>query len=143
MMPAFDPTKSNVSVQQTSDPGRRGVTTGRTRKMGTRMYVEVEIGPRDRVYIEEDDLEPVETGMKGPGELITALRFGSHGDLARILTFHKISSDLSNVFYAMQASRTDFYAYQFKPVYKFRLSGNCRKCPKMLWSWSAVEVVAG
>jgi len=25
----------------------------------------------------------------------------------------------------------------------FRLSGNCRKCPKMLWSWSAVEVVAG
>ena len=23
------------------------------------------------------------------------------------------------------------------------LSGNCRKCPKMLWSWSVVEVVAG
>ena len=26
---------------------------------------------------------------------------------------------------------------------KKRLSGNCRKCPKMLRSWSAVEVVAG
>jgi hypothetical protein len=23
------------------------------------------------------------------------------------------------------------------------LFGNCRKCPKMLWSWSAVKVVAG
>jgi len=23
------------------------------------------------------------------------------------------------------------------------LSGNCRKCPQMLWSWSVVEVVAG
>jgi superfamily II DNA or RNA helicase len=90
------------------------------------MYVEVEIGPQDRSYIEEDDLELVEAGMQGPGELITSLRFGGHGDLARILTFHKISSDLSNVFYAMQASRTDFYAYQFKPVYKFIESLNGR-----------------
>jgi hypothetical protein len=23
------------------------------------------------------------------------------------------------------------------------LSGNCWKCPKMLWSWSVIEVVAG
>jgi hypothetical protein len=29
------------------------------------------------------------------------------------------------------------------PIEKKRLSGNCRKCPKMLWSWSVVEVVAG
>src|SRR6266511_2940980 len=107
-MPAFDPTKANVSVQEISNPSRRGVTTGRTRKMGTRMYVEVEIGPQDRTYIEEDNLALEETGMQGPGELITSLRFGSHGDLARFLTFHKISSVLSNVFYSMQASRTDF-----------------------------------
>lgn len=125
-MSGFDPTKSGISVQQVSNPGRRGVTTGRTRKVGTRIYVEVEIGPQDRTYIEADDLEPVRTGMESPGELITALRFGTHGDLARVLTFHKISSDLSNVFYAMQASRTDFYAYQFKPVYKFIESLNGR-----------------
>jgi len=48
-MPAFDPTKANVSVQQISNPSPRGVTTGRTRKRGTRMYVEVEIGPQDSV----------------------------------------------------------------------------------------------
>ena len=36
-----------------------------------------------------------------------------------MLTYHKIDSNLSNVFYSMQASRTDFYAHQFKPVYKF------------------------
>ncbi len=125
-MSAIDPSRPNVSVQQISNSGRRGVTTGRVRKEGTRTYVEVEIGPHDRTYIEEDDLEPVGTRMESPGELITALRFGSHGDLARILTFHKISSDLSNVFYAMQASRTDFYAYQFKPVYKFIESLNGR-----------------
>ncbi|HYE73119.1 MAG TPA: DEAD/DEAH box helicase, partial [Blastocatellia bacterium] len=94
--------------------------------MGTRTYVEVETGPHERTYVEEDDLEPVKTGIESPGELITALRFGSYGDLARILTFHKISSELSNVFYAMQASRTDFYAYQFKPVYKFIESLNGR-----------------
>jgi hypothetical protein len=28
-------------------------------------------------------------------------------------------------------------------VSKIGLSGNCRKCPKMLWSWSVVEVVTG
>lgn len=118
--------QANISVQQISNPARRGVTTGQVRRAGTRIYVEIEIGPNHRVFVESDDLEAIQTGMASPGDLITSLRFGSHGDLARILTYHKISSDLSNVFYAMQASRTNFYAYQFKPVYKFIESLNGR-----------------
>jgi hypothetical protein len=35
----------------------------------------------------------------------------------------------------------DFLRFLWKKNIWF--SGNCRKCPKMLWSWSEVEVVAG
>jgi len=106
-------------VQQISNPGRRGVTTGRTRQSGTRLFVQVEFALQERDYIPSDDLGPIRVGTASIADLLDDLSFGKKGDLARILTFHKISSNLSNVFYAMQASRTNFYAYQFKPVYKF------------------------
>jgi len=86
----------------------------------------VEFGPQETTFIAIEDAEPVDTGKPGAGDLVRAKRFGHKGDLGRILTFHKISSRLANVFYAMQTSRTDFYAYQFKPVYKFIESANGR-----------------
>jgi superfamily II DNA or RNA helicase len=115
----FDPSQPNQFVQQISNPARRGVTTGSMRREGTRTFAQVELGPHERVFISVDDLAPLVARSESLRELLENLRFGNKGDLARILTFHKISSNLSNVFYAMQASRTDFYAYQFKPVYKF------------------------
>lgn len=118
-MIAFDPTQPNVPVQQISNPARRGVTTGRVRPSGTRVFAQVEFWSQERDYIPIDDLKPLRIASNDVGELLVDREFGKKGDLARILTFHKISSNLSNVFYAMQASRTDFYAYQFKPVYKF------------------------
>jgi superfamily II DNA or RNA helicase len=118
-MIAFDPTQPNVPVQQISNPARRGVTTGRVRPSGTRVFVQVEFWSQERDYIPVDDLSPLRIASNDVGELLADGEFGKKGDLSRILTFHKISSNLSNVFYAMQASRTDFYAYQFKPVYKF------------------------
>lgn len=121
----FNPQQSGIPVSQITNPGRRGITTGNVRKSGTRTYVEIEVGLNNRIFVEEDDLEPVITGVS-PSYLIQSKSFGRLGDLSRILTFHKISSDLSNVFYSMQASRTDFYAYQFKPVYKFIESLNGR-----------------
>lgn len=118
-MIAFDPTQPNVPVQQISNPARRGVTTGRVRESGTRVFAQVEFWSQERDYIVVDDLKPLRIASNDIGELLADREFGKKGDLARVLTFHKISSNLSNVFYAMQASRTDFYAYQFKPVYKF------------------------
>ncbi|NET38823.1 MAG: DEAD/DEAH box helicase, partial [Cyanothece sp. SIO1E1] len=46
-------------------------------------------------------------------------RFGGPDDLRRILTFEKIRGHLTNIFYSMEVSQTDFYAHQFKPVLKF------------------------
>ncbi|HEY5047024.1 MAG TPA: hypothetical protein VII49_03260 [Rhizomicrobium sp.] len=60
-------------------------------------------------------------------DLLAAGRFGGPIDLRRVLTFEKIKGDLTNVFYSMEASNTDFYAHQFKPVLKFIESpvGDC------------------
>ena len=121
----FNPQQPGIRVSQISNPGCRGITTGNIRRSGTRTYIEIETEINNRTFIEADDLELLDIGIS-PSKMILSKKFGNLGDLSRILTFHKISSDLSNVFYAMQASRTDFYAYQFKPVYKFIESLNGR-----------------
>lgn len=121
----FDPLRPNQQVQLKSNPASRGVTTGRSKPHGTRLVVQVEFGSHDRRFVDIQDLEPVSV-QESIGDLLLDRRFGKKGDLARILTYYKVSSRLANVFYAMQTSRTDFYAYQFKPVYKFIESANGR-----------------
>lgn len=116
----------NQAVQQVSNPSVRGITTGNTKSSLSTVYIEIEIGINDRKFIPQADLAPLVARPTGIEDRLRDLRFGTLGDLARILTYHKISSNLSNVYYAMQASRTDFHAYQFKPVYKFIESLNGR-----------------
>ena len=116
----------NQAIQQISNPSVRGITTGKTKTLGSTIYIEIEIGINDRKFVPQEDLAPLRANPNGIENLLQNLQFGKIGDLARILIFHKISSNLSNVFYAMQASRTDFHAYQFKSVYKFIESFNNR-----------------
>ena len=122
----FDPEIPNQPVQNIHNPGIRGVTTGKTREVGTDLYVQVELGINNKEWLAHDDLELTVSIGQDPEDLIKNLLFGNKNDLARLLTYHKIDSNLSNVFYSMQASRTDFYAHQFKPVYKFIESLNSR-----------------
>ena len=103
-----------------------GVTTGRIKTSGTRTYAQVQFGTHEKQFVDITRIEPLESRRPTVTDLLIAKRFGTKGDLARILTFQKISLRLSNVFYAMQSTRTDFYAYQFKPVYKFIESANGR-----------------
>ena len=118
-MSPLSTTIRNQRVQQISNRSVRGLTTGRTRGFGSVIYVEIEVDGADTKYVPREDLELIEDIPVGIEELLFANKFGTIGDLARVLIYHKIGSNLSNVFYAMQSSRTDFHAYQFKPVYKF------------------------
>ena len=52
-------------------------------------------------------------------DLLRSGRFGGPIDLRRLLTFEKVKGELTNVFYSMEASNTDYYSHQFKPVLKF------------------------
>ena len=77
--------------------------------------VEVDFGPNEKLYKRFDLLEPV-TEETDLFELLASGSFGGPSDLRRVLTFEKVKGDLTNVFYSMEASNTDFYAHQFKPV---------------------------
>ena len=114
----WNPEVPGQEVRIRSNPGQRGITTGKVRKAGTRILVQVQFGPNEKVYKPHNLLE-----LCGDDDDIESLlrrkRFGGPDDLRRILTFEKIKGQLTNVFYSMEASQTDFYAHQFKPVLKF------------------------
>lgn len=120
--PRFSPNDvqqwSNRPVRLRDNPGRRGTTTGRTKKAGSFLLVEVDFGPNEKQFKRSDQLELVDADEE-IFDLLKAGRFGGPMDLRRVLTFEKVKGELTNVFYSMESSNTDFYAHQFKPVLKF------------------------
>jgi superfamily II DNA or RNA helicase len=80
--------------------------------------VEVDFGPNERRHVPADLLEPFESAAE-PLDDLAAQRLGTNSDLRRVLGLEKISGRLTNVFYSMESSNTDFYPHQFKPVLKF------------------------
>ncbi|WP_269930173.1 SNF2-related protein [Aminobacter sp. HY435] len=116
--PAWDSEQAGIKVRLRDNPGRQGLTTGRTRTAGTFLMVEVDFGPNEKQFKRYLQLEPVIEDVELI-DLLSTGRFGSPGDLRRVLTFEKIKGDLTNVFYSMEASNTDFYPHQFKPVMRF------------------------
>jgi SNF2 family DNA or RNA helicase len=115
---SWNPTIPNQQVRLRRNPGKRGVTTGQTRESAGRLLVLINFGPNEKTYKPYDQLEPCGEPEE-IRDLLEAARFGNPDDLRRILTFEKIKGDLTNIFYSMESSNTDFYAYQFKPVLKF------------------------
>ena len=115
---SWDPEVAGQRVRFIDNPARQGFTTGNTRKYGSRLHAQIEFGPGERSYISKDLLEPVDE-IEDLKILLAQDRFGTPQDLQRILTLEKIKGRLTNVFYSMESSNTDFYPHQFKPVLKF------------------------
>jgi superfamily II DNA or RNA helicase len=115
---AWNPNIAGQEVRLRSNPGQRGVTTGKTRQSGSRLLVQVQFSPNEKSYKPYNLLE-----LCGEPESISELleqgRFSDPDDLRRILTFEKLKGHLTNIFYSMESSNTDFYPHQFKPVLKF------------------------
>ena len=109
---------AGTKVRLRDNPGRQGTTTGRTKMAGSFLMVEVDFGPNERQFKRYELLELVGEQVE-LFELLRAGTFGGPSDLRRVLTFEKIKGELTNVFYSMEASNTDFYAHQFKPVMRF------------------------
>ena len=114
----WNPEIPDQEVRVRSNPGQRGLTTGKVRKAGTRILVQIQLGPNEKVYRPQNLLELCGDD-DSIGSLLKQKRFGGPDDLRRILTFEKVKGQLTNIFYSMEASQTDFYAHQFKPVLKF------------------------
>jgi superfamily II DNA or RNA helicase len=115
---SWNPGTPGLKVRLRDNPGRQGTTTGHTKKVGTFVMVEVDFGPNEKQFKRYDVLEFV-ADQKELFDLLAAGTFGGPSDLRRVLTFEKIKGELTNIFYSMEASNTDFYAHQFKPVMRF------------------------
>jgi superfamily II DNA or RNA helicase len=113
-------------VYHANSPSRRGVITGRTRKMGPVTAWEVVYSANDKTYIPANVLVAVEIDEDTLEKRIAAGRFGRPDDLRRRMTFEKLKGSLSEFIYSMDAAEIDFLEYQFKPVLKFVESPNER-----------------
>lgn len=118
MPDTWNPGVAGQVVCLRDNPGRRGITTGRTKQAGSFVMVEVDFGPNEKQYKRFDSLEPAGEA-DDPIDLLKLGRYGDPTDLRRCLTFEKVKGDLTNVFYSMESSNTEFYPHQFKPVLKF------------------------
>ncbi|MEO1132736.1 MAG: SNF2-related protein [Cyanobacteria bacterium J06639_1] len=114
----WDPNMPGINVRVRANPGVKGVTTGKVRGSGSRRLVQIQLGPDERSYKPYDLLEMYETEEDVFG-LIENLRFSNPDELRRILTIEKLKGMLTNVYYSMESSRTEFFPHQFKPVLKF------------------------
>jgi hypothetical protein len=115
---AWNPKAAGLRVRLRDNPGRQGTTTGRTTMAGSFLIVEVDFGPNEKLFKRYEFLELVNVEA-GLFDLLQAGVFGGASDLRRVMTFEKIKGELTNVFYSMEASNTEFYAHQFKPVMRF------------------------
>lgn len=65
----------------------------------------------------ESDLTPYQLD-RSPTGLLAARAFGGREDLLRLMTFFRLHRPIENVVYSLEASRTEFYPHQYKPLLK-------------------------
>ncbi len=113
----------NTRVRLKGDTTRHGILTGRTqpsrRGNGVRYQV---IFPDTTSWVPDDQIEPIPVQQESPVDLLQARKLGRAVDLRRTLIHVRLTGRLADVIYSMEATNTDFYPYQFKPVLRFLMS---------------------
>ncbi len=104
-------------VRLINDPTRVGVLTGRELLRRNRKLLQVQFSDGIR-WVPEKQIEVVGDLRLSPLDMLESEKLGRPSDLRRTLTHVKLSGRLADVIYSMEATNTDFYAYQFKPVVK-------------------------
>lgn len=104
-------------VRLVNDPTRVGVLTGREQTRRDRRLLQIQFADGVR-WVPESQLEHIRGNRLSPLDMLEAKKLGRPVDLRRTLTHVKLSGRLADVIYSMEATNTDFYAYQFKPVVK-------------------------
>jgi len=104
-------------VRLTNDPTQVGILTGRRKMQGPRVMLQVQFANGVR-YCPESQLEFIEDIRLSPLDMLETERLARPIDLRRTLTHVKLAGRLADVIYSMEATNTDYYAYQFKPVVK-------------------------
>lgn len=105
-----------IQLRLVNDPTRIGILTGREQTRRKRRLLQIQFSDGLR-WIPEVQVERHRARLS-PLDMLEAGTLGRPIDLRRTLTHVKLSGRLADVIYSMEATNTDFYAYQFKPVVK-------------------------
>ena len=103
-------------VRLVNDPTRIGSLTGRDQTRRNRRLLQIQF-PDGLRWVPEAQVEDNPIRLS-PLDMLEARKLGRPIDLRRTLTHVKLSGRLADTIYSMEATNTDFYAYQFKPVIK-------------------------
>ena len=104
-------------VRLRHNPASRGVLQrSRQRATGLHWYIGLD-GQRAR-WVPESQLELAPSVPDTPLDLLETGEYGTPADLRRILTHIRVSGHPADMLYSMEATNTDFKAFQFKPVIK-------------------------
>jgi superfamily II DNA or RNA helicase len=105
-------------VRLIGDPTRIGFLAEGARSRGDRTLKKVKF-PENTQWVPEDQIELLPEERESPLDLLEMGKLGHSVDLRRTLAHVRLTGRLANVIYSMEATNTDFYAYQFKPVLRF------------------------
>ena len=105
------------TVRLKDDPTSIGTITGQTKERSGNIYYKINFSNHSgyqpehsiETFGEQEDWE----------ELLEKKKFGRPSNLRQHLTHIYLNGKLANLVYSMEATNTDFYAYQFKPVLAF------------------------
>ncbi len=104
----------------------RGTVQGAAAQLAGRNFYKVVFpSSPNPVLIPEGDLEKVTFEMSIQERLLNA-EFGDQSTFSRLLTYERLRHPLQDTLYSLRASRTEFQAYQFKPLLKFLRSAKQR-----------------
>ena len=105
------------AVRDRSERSRVGFIVREPRRYAGEYWYPVQFGA-ERTELPETRLELYEGG-EDLDSLLEQGRFGNKDTFAKCVTFTKLRTPLRNTLYSFRASRTQFHAYQFKPLLKF------------------------
>jgi superfamily II DNA or RNA helicase len=107
----------DMKVRVRDDPSKIGVATEIVRETNGRTYRTVRLSDGQLRAILESRLEPMTDEPDAVADL-AAVRLSAPEDLGRLLTHIRLTGGLADLIYSMEATNTEFHAYQFKPVLK-------------------------
>ena len=109
-------------IRLKQDPARAGILLEGERCVAGARMVEVRLADGQVKWLPYAALEPVPSEPENLWDRFADGRFVEPDWLRRTLTRLRVTGKLSEVVYSMEATETDFYAYQFKPVIKLMSS---------------------
>ena len=105
-------------VRLKKNPVRAGILLDGEKLAARARMVQVQFSDGRVKWLPYSALEPVPSAPPSTLQLFGAGQFVAPDWLRRTLTRLRVTGRLSDVVYSMEATETDFYAHQFKPVIK-------------------------